>query len=91
MNADCIEFVSAMETLAIVGCAMSLPFSVRYEREQLILSQYSITLIAKHYSPTLRTARKASWGMSTWPMRFMRFLPSFCLLRSFFLREMSPP
>jgi hypothetical protein len=40
---------------------------------------------------TLRTARKASWGMSTWPTRFMRFLPSFCFSRSLRLREMSPP
>ena len=40
---------------------------------------------------TLRTARKASCGMSTWPTRFMRFLPSFCFSRSLRLREMSPP
>ena len=42
-------------------------------------------------SPTLRAARKASWGSSTLPMRFMRFLPSFCFSRSFLLRVMSPP
>src|SRR5713226_8843302 len=40
---------------------------------------------------TLRTARKASWGMSTWPTRFMRFFPSFCFSRSLRLRVMSPP
>jgi len=40
---------------------------------------------------TLRTARKASCGMSTWPTRFMRRLPSFCFSRSLRLREMSPP
>ena len=42
-------------------------------------------------SPTLSTARNASCGMSTLPIRFMRFLPSFCFSRSFRLREMSPP
>ena len=42
-------------------------------------------------SPTLRAARKASWGSSTLPMRFMRFLPSFCFSRSFLLRVISPP
>jgi hypothetical protein len=40
---------------------------------------------------TFRTARNASCGMSTWPTRFMRFLPSFCFSRSLRLREMSPP
>ena len=42
-------------------------------------------------SPTFRTARKASWGISTRPMRFMRFFPSFCFSRSLRLRLMSPP
>ncbi len=50
----------------------------------------------EHYSSspvdvTFRTARKASCGMSTWPTRFMRFLPSFCFSRSLRLRVMSPP
>src|SRR5882724_2303446 len=40
---------------------------------------------------TFSTARKASCGMSTWPTRFMRRLPSFCFSRSLRLREMSPP
>ena len=40
---------------------------------------------------TFRTARNASCGMSTWPTRFMRFLPSFCFSRSLRLRVMSPP
>ena len=45
-----------------------------------------------HYSSsTLRTARNASWGTSTLPICFMRFLPSFCFSRSLRLREMSPP
>ena len=37
------------------------------------------------------TARKASWGTSTVPICFMRFLPSFCFSRSLRLRLMSPP
>src|SRR5262249_30559216 len=32
---------------------------------------------------TFRTARKASWGMSTRPTRFIRFFPSFCFSSSF--------
>ena len=45
-----------------------------------------------HYSsPTCRAERKASCGSSTLPMRFMRFLPSFCFSRSLRLRVMSPP
>ena len=39
----------------------------------------------------LRILMKASCGMSTLPICFMRFLPSFCLSRSLRLREMSPP
>ena len=44
-----------------------------------------------HSLPTFRTLRKASWGMSTRPIDFMRFLPSFCLASSFRFRETSPP
>ena len=51
-----------------------------YIRSQLLL-----------LSPTFRTARKASCGISTRPMRFMRFLPSFCFSSSLRLRLMSPP
>jgi hypothetical protein len=40
---------------------------------------------------TFKTAKNASCGMSTWPTRFMRFLPSFCFSRSLRLRLMSPP
>ncbi len=32
---------------------------------------------------------KASWGISTLPMLFMRFLPSFCFSNSLRLRLMS--
>ena len=36
-------------------------------------------------------AMKASWGTSTRPTIFIRFLPSFCFSSSFRLRVMSPP
>jgi hypothetical protein len=36
-------------------------------------------------------ATKASWGTSTRPMVFIRFLPSFCFSSSLRLRVMSPP
>lgn len=37
------------------------------------------------------TAQKASWSISTLPIIFARFLPSFCFSNSFFFRVMSPP
>ena len=43
------------------------------------------------YWLSLSTAMKASWGTSTLPIAFMRFLPLACFWSSFFLREMSPP
>ena len=42
-------------------------------------------------SPSRRAEMKASWGTSTRPMFFMRFLPSFCFSSSLRLRVMSPP
>ena len=39
----------------------------------------------------LSTARNASWGTSTPPTFFIRFLPFFCFSSSFRLRETSPP
>ena len=36
-------------------------------------------------------ATNASWGTSTRPTIFIRFLPSFCFSRSLRLRVMSPP
>src|SRR5436190_15974437 len=39
----------------------------------------------------LAVLKVASCGISTWPTRFMRRLPSFCFSRSLRLREMSPP
>jgi len=38
-----------------------------------------------------RAATNASWGTSTRPMVFIRFLPSFCFSSSLRLRVMSPP
>ena len=38
-----------------------------------------------------RTAKKASWGISTEPTCFIRRLPSFCFSNSFRFRVMSPP
>ena len=49
------------------------------------------TALLAYSSSTLRTARNASWGTSTVPTCFMRFLPSFCFSRSLRLRVMSPP
>ena len=44
-----------------------------------------------HQSSRRRAEMKASWGTSTLPMFFMRFLPSFCFSSSLRLRVMSPP
>ncbi len=44
-----------------------------------------------HQSCTCKMARKASWGTSTEPICFMRFLPAFCFSRSLRFRVMSPP
>ena len=44
-----------------------------------------------HSSPMRRAAINASCGICTEPYSRIRFLPSFCLSSSFFLREMSPP
>ena len=42
-------------------------------------------------SPIFSTAKKASCGMETLPICFIRFLPSFCFSSSLRLREISPP
>ncbi len=42
-------------------------------------------------SPVESAAMNASWGTSTRPTIFMRFLPSFCFSSSLRLRLMSPP
>ena len=50
-----------------------------------------ISMNEVHSSPTCKTARKASWGISTLPTCFIRRLPAFCLSRSLRLRVISPP
>ena len=52
---------------------------------------FMATILPCVLQSTRSTARKASWGMSTRPTRFMRFFPSFCFSRSFLFRVMSPP
>ena len=42
-------------------------------------------------APVESAAMKASWGTSTRPTIFIRFLPSFCFSSSLRLRVMSPP
>ncbi len=42
-------------------------------------------------SPKRNAEMNASWGTSTRPMFFIRFLPSFCFSSSLRLRVMSPP
>lgn len=43
------------------------------------------------HSSSFSMAMKASWGISTLPNIFMRFLPSFCFSSSLRLRVTSPP
>ena len=45
----------------------------------------------ENQSSSLSALTKASWGMSTEPIDFIRFLPSFCFLSSLFFRVTSPP
>ena len=44
-----------------------------------------------HLFSDFSTAMKASCGISTLPIDFIRFLPSFCFSSSLRLREISPP
>ena len=46
--------------------------------------------LAESHSPVSKIAKNASCGISTLPIRFIRFLPSFCLSSSLRLRLMSP-
>ena len=52
---------------------------------------WQLVWVGPTYWLSFKTAMKASWGTSTLPIAFMRFLPLACFLSSFFLREMSPP
>ena len=53
--------------------------------------RYPRHFLSEASPPVLSAATKASWGTSTRPTIFMRFLPSFCFSRSLRLRVMSPP
>src|SRR5262249_26816620 len=57
----------------------------------LRLQPFSNLCWSRHYSSVFKTARNASWGISTEPTCFIRFLPSFCFSKSLRLRVMSPP
>ena len=53
---------------------------------------YFLALSTELPAPSLESAAtKASWGTSTRPTIFIRFLPSFCFSSSLRLRLMSPP
>ncbi len=53
---------------------------------------YFLPLSTELPAPSLESAAmKASWGTSTRPTIFIRFLPSFCFSSSLRLRVMSPP
>lgn len=44
-----------------------------------------------YYCSNFNTAINASWGTSTVPIAFIRFLPLACFCSNFFFREISPP
>ncbi len=58
-------------------------------RQSLSLEPYVFGQL--DYSLVSRMLMKAFWGICTAPTLFIRFLPSFCFLRTFILRVMSPP
>lgn len=57
-----------------------------------ILFTCDIKCLTSPYSSSIdKTERKASWGTSTEPIDFIRFLPAFCFSKSLRFRETSPP
>ena len=77
-----------------VACHIAVKATVRRKIavQAFMAAKGDVNVDAEHYdSSTLRTAMKASCGISTVPNCFIRFLPSFCFSRSLRLREMSPP
>ena len=54
-------------------------------------AQLVFEIHARQPSDVRNTARKASCGISTLPIRFMRAFPSFCFSSSLRFRVMSPP
>jgi len=65
---------------------VALPAPTEREKSQMYIQRY-----VPAQSPDSRIAMNASWGISTLPTRFMRFLPSFCFSSSLRFRLMSPP
>lgn len=59
--------------------------------ERLTLTYYRISMIYTTSFSNRKMAMNASWGTSTLPTDFIRFLPSACFFSNFFLRVMSPP
>jgi len=68
---------------------------VVFEKEVLEIHRAIKTRASRYFfavsSPVDSAAMNASWGTSTRPTIFIRFLPSFCFSRSLRLRVMSPP
>ena len=68
-------------------------FSIRLPETRRVRGKRSAARRSRgsaHFS-FLRILMKASCGMETFPISFIRFLPSFCLSSSLRLRVMSPP
>src|SRR4029079_19628202 len=73
-----------LERLNDEGADEEREYHGNHDRLEILAQRRFLTRI--HHSPTFSTARNASCGISTWPTRFMRFLPSFCFSRSLRLR-----
>src|SRR6266498_984056 len=87
IHVDAVAFPLADERDEI-----AVPAPVRTEREVDVEMPGTVRSRLHHLSPSrLRTARKASWGTSTEPTCFMRFLPFFWRSSSFRFRVTSPP
>ena len=72
------------------GWAVSMYSRTTAERMAAFRSS-SICRLYRVLIVELKRRDEGFWGMSTRPMDFIRFLPSFCLFSSLFFRVMSPP
>src|SRR5260364_456491 len=63
-------------------CA-SLPYSFVLSASARLASA-AVRNAYLYLSSTCKTAKKASWGISTRPTCFIRFLPAFCFSSNFF-------
>jgi hypothetical protein len=93
---NCVGFVMAMLSTILLRWTPKVESTRTPCCKGLTYCENTTRILSDGYSSsdvevTFRTAKNASCGMSTWPTRFMRFLPSFCFSRSLRLREMSPP